>query len=400
MSDSPPVVELRRSVSLLATEWWVFIGILASYLLFGAWVVGTGIALTVAVPSLARTTVTTVGATPVTGRTAFALIAWVVAPAAVAAWLLDRQLSNPSGNLIKRYRFDHPGVLPAPPGVLALVFAVAAIALGPLVPVVALGAVAGIHLLVRTVAFGRRVFSFSPPRLFRAFSLLSGAALAAAWLVHAPGLPDSAGRQVGRAGVGSVVDTATAIAGTTPATALGVLVAVPALLSGLYLGVQAAVAHRVRSRAPLPNPEPKGARRYPIMPPVPDSERPGVTVPDRSETPDDQSPTDEADEPAEADEPVDGDEPTEVDKPAAEESDDGKSDTRVFTADEPVPDEKAVTKLADEAETTDDDEDWIDDTSVFSPERGSASSDECDSCGKELPTDSSVTFCPDCGQKI
>ena len=63
-------------------------------------------------------------------------------------------------------------------------------------------------------------------------SSCSFAALAAGWLVHAPRLPGAAGRQVTGAGVGAVVDTGTAIAGTTPATALGVLVAMPAALSG------------------------------------------------------------------------------------------------------------------------------------------------------------------------
>ena len=43
MSDRPPAAELRRSVAVLATEWWLVVGGLAGYLTVGLWVVGTEI---------------------------------------------------------------------------------------------------------------------------------------------------------------------------------------------------------------------------------------------------------------------------------------------------------------------------------------------------------------------
>ena len=257
MSDSPPAAELRRSVALLATEWWLLVGVLAGYLVFGAWVVGTGLAVAAAAPSLTAT----VGTTTVTAATVFAALAWLLLPAAVVTWLFERRLSNSYGNLRSHYRFDHPGVLPAPSGVAVLVFVVAAAAVGPHPAVVALGALGSAHLLVRTVAFGRRVYSFSPRRLFPLLTGLSAIALAAGWLVHAPGLPGPVGATVRRAGVESVVDTGTAVVGTTPATALGALVAVPALLSGLYLVVQTVAARRVRARAPLAAPDKRAEQR-------------------------------------------------------------------------------------------------------------------------------------------
>jgi len=399
MSDSHARLELRQSVSLLATEWWLLVGVVAGYVLYGVWVVATGIALGSVAPSLA-TTVTTVGSTAVTAGTLVAAVLWLAVPALVVTRLLDRQLSNTSGNLVDRYRINHPGVLPALPGVLALLFAAAAVAVGPSAPVVALGAVASIHLLVRTLAFGRRVYSFSPSPLFPVLTALSSGSLAAAWLVHTPVLPEAVGRQAARAGVGPVVETA--IAGTTPATALGVLVAVPALLSGSYLAVQALVAYRVRARAPLANPTKRGEQRYPIMPPVPNSERPGVSPSTTHTEPDDtgDESTTESDDEAETDT---GDEPTAEPGDEATHTDgsDDKSQTRVFTSPEPVPDDgEMTTRVAAEAEADETDDGWIDDTDIFSADRDSGDEDECTACGEALPDDASVTFCPNCGQKI
>jgi len=93
----------------------------------------------------------------------------------------------------------------------------------------------------------------------------------------------------------------------------------------------------------------------------------------------------------------DQDEPV-ADADAAE-TDDDSTHTRVFTADESVPDDAGVaTQLASESD--DGGDSYLDDTDVFSPDRGSETSGECRACGNELPGDSSVTFCPNCGQKI
>jgi hypothetical protein len=66
-------------------------------------------------------------------------------------------------------------------------------------------------------------------------------------------------------------------------------------------------------------------------------------------------------------------------------------------SDDPVPDEVPEVDGAEE----DDDDGWIDDTSVFSPDSATdGSSGSCEACGESLPGDSSVTFCPNCGQQI
>lgn len=383
MPDRSLAVELRHSVSLLRTEWWLFAGGFAGYFLYGVWVVATGRAVQSVAPEFGARTITTVGATPISGLVAFAAVAWLLAPAAAAAWFLHRRLSNTYGNLATQYRLDHPGVLPAPAGVAMVLAAAAAVAVGPRPAVLAVMAVASALLFVRTVAFGRRVYSFSPRPLFPAMTAGSGAALAAAWLVGAPGLPGQAGTQVATAGVPVVVETGLTAVGLAPATALGVLVAVPAVLSGGYLAVQTLVAGRVRSKAPLANPRKRAEQRYPIMPPVGDSSRPG-------------SPTDNG---SAADVSSSTPESTESSADPDQSSSDDRSDTRVFTADDPIPeaDDAMATVNGDGDRSTDDG--WIDDTAIYSPEGADGAQDECGSCGEPIPEES-VTFCPDCGSHL
>jgi len=393
MSDRPPAAELRRSVAVLATEWWLFGGVLAGYVTYGVWVIGTGLALRAVAPELATTSLTTVGQTPVTGLVVLAAVAWLLAPAVAAAWLLDRQLSNLSGNLVSQYSIDHPGVLPAPSGVLMLLTASATFVLGPRTPVLVVMAIASVHLLVRTVAFGRRVYSFSYRPLFTALSAVSIAALAAAWLVQAPGLPGTVRTQVTDAGVGAVVETGLALTGIAPGTATGYLVTVPALLSGLYLVTQTVVARRVRAEAPLSNPVKRAEQRYPIMPPVADSSRPGPPQPSADEdaaVATTNSPSTDAETTA--------GQPSEASADTTDNSEDS-SHTRVFTTEEPIPDgEDAMAAVAGDHEDETDDG-WIDDTAIFTPEGATSSDDECGSCGEEIPRDS-VTFCPNCGERI
>lgn len=381
MSDSQKAAELRRSLSLLSTEWWLPVGGVLVYLLFGGWVVATGIAVTTLAPWLASTAVG-----PTTGLAVFAAVAWLLLPAVAVAWLLDRWLSNNYGNLLSHYRINNPGVLVAPAGVLATLFPVVAVILGPRPPVVAFGLVAGTFLLVRTVAYGRRVYSFSSRPLFSLLTAVSGAALAAAWLVHAPRLPGAVGEQVGRAGIEPVARTVTTALGTTPETALGLLVAVPAVVSGLYLVVQVAVSRRVREQAPLADPDKRAEQRFPIMPPVPAGERPGGTP----SGPPSNTPSESPGTASGA-----GQSSSESASTSASASTDDDSDTRVFTTDEPVPDE------VPEVEAAADNDGWIDDTSVFSPDSATdGATGSCEACGKSLPGDASVTFCPNCGQQI
>jgi len=158
----------------------------------------------------------------------------------------------------------------------------------------------------------------------------------------------------------------------------------------VYLGTQALVARRVRAQAPLARPDKRAEQRYPIMPPVADSSRPGPPTPtangssagtDESGTPDSSGASGTAD------------------GGTAEPSDDGHSHTRVFTTDEPIPDDgEAVAAVAEDGDEPEEDG-WIDDTAIFTPEGATSSADECGACGESIPRES-VTFCPNCGERI
>jgi len=55
--------------------------------------------------------------------------------------------------------------------------------------------------------------------------------------------------------------------------------------------------------------------------------------------------------------------------------------------------------VAEAEEAADEDDGWVDDTAIFSPEGATSSDDECGECGEEIPRDS-VTFCPNCGERV
>ncbi len=209
-----------------------------------------------------------------TGLTAVALLAWVVVPAAVAAWLLVRQLTNESGNIAQRYRYRHPGVLLAPPAVLLAVALATTVALDGPWPVLVVLVFAALFLLARTVAYGYRVFSLSAPWALAAAAGLSFLALSVALLT---GGATVAGREsyleavtegftgaVGADAAATVVTGSVTVAGATLPAAVVVAVAVPAGLSVLYLLVQtlAGVVNRLR-KPDVPRSELRTGQRYP-----------------------------------------------------------------------------------------------------------------------------------------
>jgi len=420
MADRPPAVELRRSVSVLRTEWWLLVAAIAGYVLYGVWVLATGLAIDTLAPSVFDSA---------TGLAGVAIVVWLLLPAGVATLVLEQLLSNDYDNLVSQYRIDHPGVLPAPPGVVVLLVSLIALVLGPRPELLAVLAAASLHLLVRTIAFGRRSYSFSPRPLFPVLTAVTAVAFGAAWLVHAPGLPWGIGTQVAAAGVGPALKLGLGRAGVAPAAALGLLVTVPALLSGVYMALQAAVARRVRAAAPLADPEKRAEQRYPIMPPVADSSRPGPPTPttngssasadagdsssgtaEPSGTAESSasSGTAESADPEGAAESAESGTTGSTADTAEEAGTDDASHTQVFTTEEPIPDDEDMAAIADEdmAAVDDDGEDeaetddgWIDDTAIFSPDGATSATDECGSCGESLP-DESVTFCPNCGERV
>lgn len=397
MADRVLVAEFRRSISLLRSEVWVLTGALLGALCYGAWVLATGIAVGSAIPGLASSAVTTVGDVTVTGLSVLALVLWVVVPAIAVSVLAGRRFRNEHGNLEKRYRLDHPALLLALPGLVMGGCLVATVTAGRSPAVTAIALVASVHLLVRTVAYGYRVYTLSVPRLFTASLAVGGAALAGGWLVAATVLAErseTAGGLVTRSGLSSVVETGLTLAGVGPADALAVLVSVPALLATAYLAVQLVAGTVVRIQAPLSNPTRRPGQRFPIMPPVSRGdagENGAVAVGSGS----DDGEADTVDEVSAEDEP----------DTTGDASDDDRSHTRVFTPDDPVPENSGTpTEVAtvdgmghDEDDT---DDGWEDDTAVFSFDREESSPDVCEACGETIAADTGVSFCPNCGERL
>lgn len=258
-----------------AGEARLFGGGLLALVVYALWVGLSGAALTFGADALTVSLSPEPWAGAKTGLVAAALLAWVLVPAAVGARLLVGQLTNESGNIAQQYRYRHPSALLAPPVVLLAVAAVATVALaGPPWPVFVVLVLGALFVLVRTLAYGYRVFSLSAPRALAAAAGLSFLALAVALLTGGAVL---AGRRdylvsvvegvagaVGVNGAVWLVDGSVTVAGATLPAAVAAAVTVPVGLSLLYLLVQtlAGIVDRVRE-PDVPRSELRTGQRYP-----------------------------------------------------------------------------------------------------------------------------------------
>lgn len=427
------VAELRESVSLLRAERWVFLGLALAWIAYGAWVVATGYGLRRVTPWLDSTALGTLGGVDLTATIAVAAVAWLVVPALVAVWLVNRRLRNDYGNLADAYRFDHPALLLVVPGTALVCCLVLSVAFGRSIGLTVLAVAATAHLVVRTVAYGHRVYTLSSPAGLSVLVFLTALTFAVGWLATAPDVPRVT-TWLARAGVDRTAASLLTAIGVTPTLASPAVVAVPGALVAAYLVAQAAAGAVVRSRAPLADPQRRPDQRFPVMPPV-------ATRDDAPET----GPTGAAD----ADEELDhSDSPAEAEELTADIGDAGATrhtGTRVYSPGDSSPAEpstasdrgadgrgsdggatdaptvdgvRATDGTTDEAATgpgaelerdeqpvetggTADDsnpDEWIDDTSVFTPERREGSSERyCPDCGEVVSPDASR--CPNCDSR-
>lgn len=346
-------------------------------------------------------------------------VLWLAVPAlAVLVWLRRRTL-NIRGNVEQYYRLDHPSALLAPPVVLLVGVSLASVALGSfswgfallMVPV-------GLFLLVRTLAFSYRVYSFSHPLVVQALALLSTVAVLAS---AATGLAVATGRE---STVDAVLVTAglppwiagTVLAGTVTVTGPAVGALAPVFLAGVYLAVQTAVAVVVRVVEPdVDRSVMRTGQRYPSFSPNATSavtpassaapEGPRGAADGGSGTSDDGGTDGTAAGGSTADgDGSDGTDGPDDDGDATEDLDD-VSNTRIFTppADEPSVD-VGFDGPGDAGSTPS--ESASDGTSeTRAAARSAASEDEepgagpdyCDACGESVAVDAAVRFCPNCG---
>ncbi len=268
--------KLVSSFRLAASEEGrVFGGGLLALVVYALWVGLSGAALTFAADALNVSLSPQPWSNAQTGIVAVTLAAWVLVPAVLAAGLLIGQLTNTSGNIAQRYRYDHPAVLLAPPAILLVAAVAATVALdGPPWPVFVVLVFAALFLLVRTVAYGYRVFSLSLPRtlatvaalsfLSLAVALLTGAAVLAGRQEYLVAVTEGVAGSVGVDGAVWLVGGSVTVAGVTLPAAVAVAVALPVGLSVLYLLVQTFASVVNRTREPdVPRSELRTGQRYP-----------------------------------------------------------------------------------------------------------------------------------------
>jgi hypothetical protein len=409
-------LELRESAALLRAETWLFVGVGLAWVTYGGWVLATGLLMETL--GLEGTVLATIEGVAVSMRTALAAGVWLVGPSLATVVLLNRRLRNSYGNLVDAYRLDHPSLLLAIPGSVLLGCLLLSVTLGQRRPLTLVALFGTVHLVVRTVAYGHRVYTLSVPPLLSVLVFVSAASLGTGWLiqpVNAPGGSSTLSPWLARAGVGPVAETALQLTGVQPSQATPLFIAVPGVLASAYLLFQLLAGTVVRIRAPLSNPQRRPDQRFPIMPPVG-----GPQNGDETPVPD-QNVGVAPDSPEQA-----GDGTNTADDGSAEESP-GHTGTRVFSPDEapqakPPAHESAQdnvwasdedagpgaaakdsgTETEPETAGTEDtngtDEAWMDDTSVFTPGGRDAGQSYCGECGESLPPDADT--CPSCGDPV
>jgi len=349
--------ELVASVRLfVGAERRLLAGLLGGGAGYLIWLAGTG----VAAEQLAAVLVGPVSVDPWTteaaGFTAVLALLWVVGPSLLAVRLVVGAVTNLRGNVEQRYRFDRPLVLVAPPlAALAVVLGVALVrrTVDPAV-LVALGVV-NVVLLVRTVAYGYRVYSLSTPRLLQglvlvaALAVTAGVASRTASLAGQEALLEAAAR---RYGVADLAFRRLRYAGVSVPVLPLASAAAPGAVALTYVWFQLLASLVVRVRRPdAPRSAVRAGQRYPqvVQPGTSDRLAMGTAGEDGTDG--------DADEASEPDEGGDGDE-------------DQFSHTRVYTPPEDGFDDPA----ADDA----------------------VKSELCPICGATYEADAGHTNCPNC----
>jgi hypothetical protein len=253
--------ELADSFRLLVTEErWLFAGLVGGTVGYVIWVAGTAAAVEEFVGALAAV----VGLDPGSTELWLYALLWVVVPSLVAVRYVVDRLTNLRGNVEQCYRVDQPLVLLGPPAAFVLAAAVFAVVRGTVGPVVlvALGA-ANVVLLVRTVAYGYRVYSLSVPRLLQGLLLLAATATSL-------GLVCRVAPMAGKAALVESVVAQYGLDGTVPlgASSVPLLAAVGATAPGIvavsYVWVQVFAGLIVRIRRPdVPRSAIRAGQRYP-----------------------------------------------------------------------------------------------------------------------------------------
>ncbi|WP_302080216.1 hypothetical protein [Salinibaculum rarum] len=418
--------ELAGSVRLLWTrERWLWSGVVAVLVGYALWVGATGAALNYGA-EFAGADLSVVNWSSTT-TAVFALVAviWVLLPAAVVTYLVDSYVTNVSGNVHTHYRVEHPVTLVVPMLALFAVGVGAAVAVGD-VPAALAGALVAVGLLVllRTIAYSYRVFSFSVPMLVKsslfvsltvcAVALLAGVGIVAGRRTFVEAAGAGVGDLLGTGGVVDVVTGTTTAGPVTVSTLLGAAAILPVGFAVGYLLLQSAVGLVSRVRKPdVPRSQLRTGQRYPeFAHPIT-----GVDGGDTNSTTSGESPDTGADQQSTPTSGTTAQSQTstaattnadETGEDKTDESDD-VSHTKVFTAPDDgnfgddVPDVDSVPDADSTADTTGDDD--AEETAVVGgaerpDESSSGAGYRCPTCAESFAPDTSFAYCPTCGTEL
>jgi len=364
--------ELADSVRLLVgEERWLFAGLAGGAVGYLIWVAGTGAAVEPVAGTLAETLAVDRESVEIW---AFVVL-WVLLPSVVAARYVVDHLTNLRGNVEQCYRFDQPLTLLGPPALLVLGAAVFVALQGQVdaASLVVLGG-ANVVLLVRTVAYGYRVYSLSVPRALQGLLVVAALVMSLGIVCRIAPLAGHEAlveRLAERYGVGGTVTLA---GSAVPVLELAGALA-PGVLAFVYVWTQIFASLVVRIQGPdVPRSATRAGQRYPqFVQPGTDHRLAMGTVPEPSEAGDDEDATPERSE-TEAGQTsgTDGDpEVTAGEAPAADGDGDGQfGQTRVYTP----PEEEEMDVVV--------------------------KSELCPICGETYDADAGYTNCPNCNAVI
>jgi len=380
--------ELGRSVRLLADEErWLFLGLVAGAAGYLIWLAGTGVAVSQVADLVVGAYTVDPWSTEAAGLAAAFAVLWVLVPSVVVVRYVVGRLTNLRGNVEQCYRFDRPLVALAPPLAL-LAVAVAAVRGVATWYVLALLAVANTLLLVRTVAYGYRVYSFSAPRLLQLLVFVSAAVATTATVTRASSLGGQTAlveAAAARYGVTDVVFGEVSRAGLTAPLLPLVAVATPAALALAYVWIQLFASLLVRIRRPdVPRSAIRAGQRYPqvVQPGTTDRLAMGTAsedgTDDSAESSADDASGSESEPATGASEPADAD-PGESDEQPVEPA----GQTRVFTPPEDADEVSPGTGTGDAGGTA-----GAGETAV--------KNEFCPICGETYAAEPDRTNCPNC----
>jgi hypothetical protein len=364
--------ELVASVRLLVSEErWLFTGLVGGAIGYFIWVAGTGAAVEPVAGAVAETLSVDRESVEIW---AFAVL-WILLPSVVAARYVVDHLTNLRGNVEQCYRLDQPVVLLGPPALFvlgAVVFAALRGGVGP-TALVALGA-ANVVLLVRTVAYGYRVYSLSVPRVLQGLLVVAALVLSLGIVCRIAPLAGHEALVEGVADSYGLGRTVTLGSSAVPVLELAGATA-PGALALAYVWAQVFTSLVVRIQGPdVPRSAIRAGQRYPQFV-QPGTDRPLAmgTVPEPSEAgSDDEDGTAEASA-AKAGQTTGADGDPEVTAGESAADGDGKDGTGQF----------GQTRVY----TPPEDEDGMD---------AVVKSELCPICGETYDADAGYTNCPNC----